>query len=98
MEIQGKEILKFQVKRNITVLFKQFLIVLEDLADEHDIALDKLIEKLPPEYKDFVDLADYFGEEKSELLRKKVLTMGNDTYRNIEEIINNFDIEIKKKE
>lgn len=96
MEIDSKDVLKFQVKRNITVLFKQFLIILEDLAEEHDIALDKLAEKLPPEYKDFVDLADYFGEEKSEMLRKKVLTIGNDTYRNIEEIINNFDVNIKK--
>jgi hypothetical protein len=97
MDVKGEEVLKFQIKRNVTVLFKQFLIILEDLADEHDIALDKLINKLPPEYKDFVELADYLTEEKSEMLRKKVLTIGNDCFRNIEEQISHFEITIKKE-
>jgi hypothetical protein len=96
MDIKGEDVLRFQVKRNVTVLFKQFLIILEDLAAEHDIALDKLVEKLPPEYKDFVDLADYLSQDKSDLLRKKVLTIGNDCLRNLDEQLSNYDIQIKK--
>lgn len=94
--VDAEEVLRFQIRRNITSLFKSFLIILEDLGLEHDEALNLLYEKLPPEYKVYVELADYLSEEKSENLRKKVLGAGNDCFRQIEDVLKNFTITIKQ--
>jgi hypothetical protein len=97
-EVTAEEILRFQIKRNITILFKQYLVMLEDIKTEHDIALNKLTSKLPPEFTDYVELADYLTPEKKEMIRKKILTVGNDCYRAVEEQLLNYKIELRKKE
>ena len=90
------EIVKFQIRRNVTLLFKNHLELLEDIADEHDNAMRKLMEKLPQEYRDYVELADYLNEQKFEMLRKRILGKGNDCIRTIEEILKDFEIKVKK--
>lgn len=90
------EIATFQIRRNVTLLFKSQLEMLEDIADEHDNAMAKLKEKLPKQYQDYIDLADYLNEQKFEMLRKRILGKGNDCIRNIEESLKDFDIKIKK--
>jgi len=89
-------ILTFAIKRNITNLFKDFLIILENLEDDHAEALNKLSKTLPPEYQKQLYLADHFTEEKMEQHRKKILSKGNDTIRSIETDMQNFDILFKK--
>lgn len=77
-----EEIAKFQVKRQVVSLYKAFLVMLEDLEEEHIQHFEKLYEA----FKDKTDLirqADYFTEEKMSYLRKKVLDAGNDCLRNI---------------
>ena len=93
--VDPAEVLRFQIDRNIVVLFKTYLVMLEDLNKEHDAALGKLYNALPEQYKPFVDLADYFTDSKVDQLRSKVLGAGNDARRAVEEIIKNFNISIK---
>lgn len=90
-----EEILRFQIKKNVTELFKNFLNILEDVADEHDIALNKLNEKLPNEYKNYVELADYLNDSKFEIIRAKILGKGNDCIRNLDEVLKNFNVKVK---
>lgn len=91
-----KEVLRFQQQRIITMLFRHFLVVLEDLGLEHDEALNKLAAALPPEYQPYVELADYLSPEKSKHLRKKVLDVGNDSLRSLDEILNSFNVTFKQ--
>lgn len=91
------DMLAFAIRRNVTLLFKQQLELLEDLADEHDNAMHKLSEKLPKQYADYIELADYLNEQKFEMLRKRILGKGNDCIRAIEESLKDFDITIKKE-
>jgi hypothetical protein len=93
--VDAAEALRFQVKRQVTTLFKSFLVVLEDLGLEHDEALKMLKDKLPESYKVYVELADHFTEEKEERLRSKILGTGNDCWRSIEEELKKYEIRFK---
>ena len=92
LSIDAKASLQFAARRHITVLFKEILGLLEQLADEHDESLAKLAAALPTEYQPHLNLADYFTEEKAERLRKAVLGRGNDCIRSILEEMEKYDI------
>lgn len=79
------EILRFHVEQAITALFKRFIFVLEDLKQEHRTAFEKLRQWLPPEYHAHIDLADYFDDNKYAHFRKRVLDIGNETKRTIQQ-------------
>jgi hypothetical protein len=66
-------------------VYKRFLELLEDLQADHKAAMSKLKAALPSEYKNYVELADYFTDEKMKVLRKRVLDVGNDAVRAIQE-------------
>lgn len=89
------EILRFQQERAITVLFKRFLILLESIEDDHDAALNLLHDKLPVDLKVYVELADYLTEAKAARWRKTVLDAGNDTKRELAELLKSFDIKLR---
>ncbi len=91
----AEAVLRFQQERIVKNLFKEFLSVLEELAHEHDEALDKMEKALPSEHKHFVGLADCLTPEKGDRLRKRVLDRGNDALRSLHEIVNGFEISIK---
>lgn len=91
----GEEMIRYQVNRSVKTLFKRYLEIIERVADEHDICMQKLRECLPEQYKTFVDLADHFSEEKEELLRKEILGAGNDAIRAIENELKIYDINLK---
>lgn len=80
-----EEIFEFQLRRNVTNLFKSFLSIIEREKDNHDEAMEKLKETLPAQYKPYVDLADSFTEAKKDSLRREILTIGNDCARNLQE-------------
>lgn len=88
-------VLRFQQERIIKVLFTEFLMVLEDLARDHDIALDKLSKALPPDLGKYIDLADYFTPEKGDVLRKRVLDRGNHALRELHAQVDHFNVEFK---
>lgn len=79
--MEVKDILDFQVKRSVTTLYKQFLVVLEDLQEEHNRFLKK--SNLPDE-------ANYLDQAKIDYLRKKVLDSGNNCEREIKTVIDHF--------
>lgn len=70
-------------ERHVIILFKEVLGMFEQLGEEHDEALGKLFEALPPEYQPYVDLADHFTQEKADRIRRAVLARGNDCKRAI---------------
>ena len=81
--------------KNTKKLFKSFLILIEDLNNDHKINFRKLRQALPSEYHDLLDQADYFDEDKLQYIRKKVLDMGNDSIRGTEDDLENFTISFK---
>jgi len=78
--MEAKALLSEKVARNTKGLFKNFLILMEDLYTEHQIAFGKLKKNLPDELP-LLDQADYFDKDKLQYLRKKILDMGNETVR-----------------
>jgi|TARA_B100000131_G_scaffold291219_1_gene304613 hypothetical protein len=72
-EDKVKGFVKFQVRRKITNLYKNFLFILEDLKDK--------------KY--------YNSEEEYQKTRKRVLDLGNDLIRDIEETLDNVDVKLK---
>lgn len=93
LTIDPRQALQHSCRRYTVVLFKEFLSILEQLADEHDEALAKLAVSLPTEYHAHLTLADHFTEEKAERLRRAVLQRGNDAARSIQEEIEKYDVE-----
>lgn len=94
-DAKAKEMLRFQVKRCGTNSYKSMLTILEDIADEHDTALEKLNSMLPDEYKKYVELANYMTEDKFQSLRSKILGAGNNNIRELEQQLENFEIKFK---
>ena len=91
-----RELLEFQLYRNITKLYKDFLEMVEALSHDHDQEFKKLKESLPKEYSDILRQAEYLDDGRLNYLRKKILDKGNDTRREIIEYMQNFDIFFKK--
>lgn len=89
------EVLYFQLRRAITTLFKSHLVLLEDLGDRHDEALAKLRAALPEPYRAYVNLADYLTQEEGQRLRKHILDGGNETVREVERLLQQFEVEFK---
>lgn len=83
-------LLKAKVRFGVVRLFKNYLFEFEALVESHDEALAKLKAALPEEEKVLVDLADYLSDSKIELLRKRVLGLGNDLIRDLETTIDSL--------
>jgi hypothetical protein len=96
IDINPADGLKFVLSRQYTKLFKEFLFILEKSKDEHIECLNKLYDELPEEYKNYVTLADWLTDDKSERLRKEVLQRGNDAIREMEMELNKYDIDFRK--
>lgn len=77
-------------ERHVIVLFKEVLGMFEQLGEEHDEALGKLWDSLPPEYQPYVDLADHFTQEKADRIRRAVLARGNDCKRAIRDELGKY--------
>ena len=92
LTFEAKQALLFTIDRHITVLWKEYLSLLRELAADHDEALGKLASALPAEYAAHLDLADWFTEEKGIRLRKAVLDRGNDCKRAILDEIAKYDV------
>jgi len=91
---QLKELLEFQINRNIINLYKSFLIMMEDMHDQHDNNFRKLKQALPEEI-DLIDQADYWDDSRMDYLRKKILDKGNDSLREILGQLEQFNLTTK---
>jgi len=81
--------------RNTKVLFKSFLILMEDLQQDHLINFSKLRKALPEQYSSLIDQADYFDQHKMQYLRKRILDMGNECIRESENDLETFTISFR---
>lgn len=79
-----KEFILFQINRNIILLYKRYLTLIEDIQEEHVNMLNKLNSKVDLQTLKNVD---YFDENKYNYLRKKVLDIGNETLREIDKTL-----------
>lgn len=77
-----KYIKEFEIRKEIVSLYKSFLIILEDLHNDHFENFQQLKNNLK-EHSAIINQADYFSEQKASYLRKKVLDKGNDCIRNL---------------
>ncbi len=78
-------LLKFKARQAINRVMATYLGSLEEVSDEHDEAMRKLIDALPESLRVHVMLADHFGEARFEAIRKHVLKAGNDALREWED-------------
>tara|TARA_R110000824_G_scaffold27407_3_gene93147 strand:- start:2187 stop:2471 length:285 start_codon:yes stop_codon:yes gene_type:complete len=84
--VEVKDILDFQVNRSITALYKQFLVMLEDLQEEHL----RCVNKIKRESSVNLDEYNYLDQTKMDYLRKKTLDSGNNCKREIMTVIDHF--------
>jgi hypothetical protein len=89
-----REVILFQLNRNIVVFYKKYLSILEDISTDHQIMKNKMNDHLP---KDFLDNVDYLDRDKYNYIRKKILDGGNEIYRELESSLNLLDFNIKEK-
>jgi 3-methyladenine DNA glycosylase AlkC len=87
-----KEMMLFQINRNIINLYKRYLNILEDIRKDHASLLLKVQDKTSKEYAESID---YFDAKKYKYYRKKVLDLGNEVFRDIEKSLEYLEIKIK---
>ena len=88
---------QFTLGRHITTLFKEYLAMMEQLHEEHFEAMAKMHDALPPEFKEYVNLADHFTDEKRERLRRAILARGNDCKRAVSDELDKYDLAFRKQ-
>ena len=93
-----KDVISFQIHRNIVNLYKRYFEITEDLLTEHRLFVSKIRTKLQSSELD-IDLKDldYFTDEKFNQIRKKILDAGNDASRELEKALEFVDINLKKE-
>jgi hypothetical protein len=90
--MDAKETLSRKSTKSISYLFKQYLMLIEDLKFEHDHFLKKIKQQIPSEYHNLIDNVDTFDDEKMTRIRKRVLDIGNETIRAFDNDINDFSV------
>lgn len=87
-----KEYLAFQIHRDIVAVYKQHLVLLQDIVVEHHDMMRKLENHVN---KEILDDINYLNKEKCSYHRKKTLDVGNEAIRNFEKSIENLKITLK---
>jgi len=95
MDSPEQVLLETQLKRITTRLFKDFLIILEDVRQEHLSTLASFSGQFPPE---ILNKLNYLDLAKYSKLRKKVLDGGNDSIREISSLLKDFNISLDNKD
>jgi hypothetical protein len=90
MEIEN-DLIKLQVEKEITSLFKSYLEILSQIEIDNKIMLGKIDQHTT---EGFSDNINYLTKEKHDLLRKLVLDKGNDSIRNLSTFLGYFDFQI----
>ena len=90
--MNAKETLSKKSSKSISQLFKQYLMLIEDLKFEHDQYKNKLKQSIPAEHHKVIDAAEYFNEEKLSWIRKRVLDIGNEAIRSTDSNLDDFGI------
>jgi len=94
--MEAKDFLSDRFNGSTKSLFKNFLVLMEDLYTENQISFHKLKKHLP-EHSAIIDQANYFDEDKMQYLRKKILDMGNESIRGSNHDLEKFIVEFNFK-
>jgi len=94
MKNPAKSAFIYSVNRHITVLYKRYINLIEDLKMEHRIHLSKINKKIDD--PEFLKNIEYFDDEKYNYIRKKILDLGNESIREIENFSTLINIEFKE--
>ena len=92
MEEKETELLKKEAERVITRLFKSHLFSIEDLKYQHLVALKRLQDELSPEQ---IEILNYLDTYRYTMIRKRILDNGNETIRDLHNLLENFDVKLK---
>ncbi len=84
-----KDLMQAQLKRVITQLFKNFLIITDDIRQDHLAVINQLESQFP---KEILQQWNYLDLAKYSRIRKKILDSGNDAIREVSTILLDFDI------
>jgi hypothetical protein len=100
--IDMKDVISFQIHRNIVNLYKRYFEITEDLLDEHKSFISKIELRLTRLGFDVEKInigeIDYFSEKKFNQIRKKILDVGNDATRELDRTLEFVDIDLKENE
>lgn len=89
----ARNFLIFQIRRNITFLFKRYLEENESLKIQHDEMIQKLKNSLPKEYHSIIEASDYYTDDRFKRIRKLILDSGNLIINNLLEFTDRLEIE-----
>ena len=89
-----KEVILFQLRRNIVVFYKRYLSILEDVSSDHQIFKKRVSAHVPEE---FLNNVDYLTPDKYNYIRKKILDGGNEIFRELESSLEKVDFLLKGK-
>lgn len=93
----AQDLLEYCYVRNTKGLFKGFLMLVEDLKQEHESHFNKLKNALPEEYQDLIEQADYLDDDKFDHIRKRILDMGNENLRNFSTEFEKYTVSFRFK-
>jgi hypothetical protein len=79
--------------KEVTLLYKSFLELVEDLQKDHQIMLGKVATQCGEKYSQDIN---FFTPEKYEQLRKRILDQGNECSRRLINFLDFFDFTINK--
>mgnify|MGYP000877024553 CR=1 FL=1 len=93
--MNAKKILNDASDKEISSLFKTMLMMTEDMKKDHDFHYQKLYAAIPKEYHAIIEAADHFTPDKLAWIRKRILDHGNESVRNMEKEIENYQVAFK---
>ena len=93
-DLNFKKFVLFQLQRNITALYKNYIVLTEDLQQDHYAFLRKLKEAGVSE--ELLNKLDYFDAEKYTYIRKKILDIGNEGNRDLEKYFQALDMNLNE--
>tara|TARA_Y100000593_G_C4274624_1_gene319365 strand:- start:721 stop:1032 length:312 start_codon:yes stop_codon:yes gene_type:complete len=91
-EERSRRFVEAESKRMVTRLFKYYLSSLEELRYQHELSISRLKDDLSPEQ---IEILNYLDFHRYSMIRKRVLDNGNETIRDIHNILENFDVQLK---
>jgi glucan phosphorylase len=81
--------------KEISLLFKTMLMLVEDMKNDHDFHYQKLYDEIPKKYHPVINTANHFDKDKLSWIRKRILDYGNESIRNMEKEIENYKVTFK---
>lgn len=90
--VNPKDLLQFQIRKDVAYLFKSFLTTLEELKQNHAEMILKLENALPKEQHNIIASCDCLTDNNFAYFRKRVLDAGNDCVRAAQEQIEKFKV------